>query len=87
MYTHIYICRGTRMPTDAELHLDQTTPESGSCRYESARCVLNRSSPWPRGNESLLTRSRFQDNCFSVLRRGSKEVSYLRLVYFCITHL
>jgi len=25
---------------------------------------------------------RFQDNCFSVLRRGSKEVSYLRLVDF-----
>ena len=31
--------------------------------------------------------SRFQDNCFSVLRRGSKEVTYLRLVDFCITHL
>ena len=26
-------------------------------------------------------------NCFSVLRRGSKEVTYLRLVDFCITHL
>jgi len=26
-------------------------------------------------------------NCFSVLRRGSKEVAYLRLVDFCITHL
>ena len=27
------------------------------------------------------------NNCFSVLRRGSKEVSYVRLVDFCITHL
>ena len=31
--------------------------------------------------------SRFQNSCFSVLRRGSKEVTYLRLVDFCITHL
>ena len=31
--------------------------------------------------------SRFHDNCFPVLRRGSKEVTYLRLVDVCITHL
>ena len=30
---------------------------------------------------------RTQNNCFSVLGRGSKEVTYSRLVDFCITHL
>jgi hypothetical protein len=30
--------------------------------------------------------SRFQNNCFSVLRRSSKEVTYLRLVECCFTH-
>ena len=41
------------------------------------------------GCESCTARYnfRFQDNCFSVLRRGSKEVTYLRLVDFCITQL
>ena len=31
--------------------------------------------------------SRFQNNCFSVLRSGSKEVTYLRLGDICVTHL
>ena len=31
--------------------------------------------------------SRFQNNYITVLRSGSLEVLYLRLVDFCITHL
>ena len=31
--------------------------------------------------------SRFKNNCFTVLRSGSEEVSHLRLVDFCITQL
>jgi len=37
--------------------------------------------------DSARYSSRFHNNYFTVLRSGSLEVTYLRLVDFCITHL
>ena len=93
IYIDIYIHTYIYIYIHTHIHKMGREGQLGGCRdlgasREEGReaMVLTRRILKPRA-VPIRYRARFQDNCFSVLRRGSKEVSYLRLVHFCITHL